>query len=180
MRNVLPCLQATLEPHGGLLQSMTASGLSNMFSTMFRSRKETQYFFISHSALSPPPIASTDARNVCTAGLELFQNLRCIITIHAECVLFCATASTNFFDYVVWVCGTDDRDFRGQPLLERLCDEEAVSCKPSRHGCTDMDLLGERGARWCEDNVTFINWNVLLRMGRYSNLELLVSFVVAS
>lgn len=79
----------------------------------------------------------------------------------------------NILDNVIRVCGADDWDLGREPLLERLRGEVAVRCEPPCHRRADVYLLlWVRGVR-CgrEDDVAFVDGDVLLGGGGYADLQ---------
>jgi hypothetical protein len=124
------------------------------------------------------PSSATCPGNVCSTSLEVLQDLRRIRAIHIKRVLIRRVAATNLLDNVVRVCSTNDWDFRGEPLLKGLCDEVAVCGEPAGHGRANGDFLCEAGSRGCEDDVAFVDGNVLFCVRRNADLEWVVSTII--
>ena len=81
------------------------------------------YFFLSltgHS-FSPPALSTDKAR---PTRLQLVQHINCIRAVQVQ--LLCPTSPANVFHNVIWVCGANDRNLRGKPLLEWLRGKVAV------------------------------------------------------
>jgi hypothetical protein len=129
------------------------------------------------SNIPPPSSTTTRPGDICAARLQMLQNLRRIVAIHIERVLIRRVAPPNLLDHVVGIRLANDGHFRGEPLLEGLCDEVAVCGEPAGHGCADVDGLGERGAGGGEDDVALVDGDVFFGVGGYADLHvLLVSF----
>lgn len=128
-----------------------------------------------HPSRLPPPL-TTPTRNLGATRLQLLQNVDSILAIQIQAGIirttFGGTAPPNLLNHVIRVRSANHWHLRGEPLLEWLCDKEAVCGEPARHWGADVDFL--RGVGCVGDGgkeyVAFVDGDVFFGGGGYSNL----------
>jgi hypothetical protein len=88
---------------------------------------------------------------------------------HAQTTL--TTSPSDFLNNVIRVRGANDGDLGGEPLLEGLGDEEAVSREPARHGGANVDCLGEGGGSGGESDRALVDGDMFFGGAGDANLH---------
>ncbi len=119
------------------------------------------------------PLLRISTRKLGTTRLELLQDIHGIRAVQVHRCVHARTSPTNLLDHVVGVRSANNWYFRCEPLLKGFCDKVAIRGKPPGQGRADVDrLLGIRGVGGgCEDDVAFVDGDVLLCGGGYPHLD---------